>query len=134
MIILHRVVTVALSLFHRARNGPDIGPRTLQNHPHLPSCNIFSRRPSYLPYSRRIRSWQFVQSCLNIFKGPFTQYCSKYLDFHRVSLQTYFAMELKYFKMSEKTRLRVFWHIWNSTYFLQKFSKKILIIFFVRSK
>ena len=47
MIILHRIVTPALSLFHCARNGTGRGPRTLQNHPDPPSCNIFSRRPSY---------------------------------------------------------------------------------------
>ena len=50
MIILHRIVTPALSLFHCARNGTGRGPRTLQNHPDLPSCNTFSRMPSYSKY------------------------------------------------------------------------------------
>ena len=48
MIILHRIVTPALSLFHCARNGTGRGPRTLQNHPDPPSCNVFSRRPSFV--------------------------------------------------------------------------------------
>ena len=51
MIILHRIVTPALSLFHCARNGPGRGPRTLQNHPNPPSYNIFSRRSSFVTLS-----------------------------------------------------------------------------------
>ena len=47
MIILHRLVTTALSLFNFAQNGTGRGPRTLQNYPNPPSSYTFSRRPSY---------------------------------------------------------------------------------------
>ena len=54
MIILHRIVTPALSLFDSGENGTGRGPRTLQNHPDPPSCNVFSRRPSYAAHAFRI--------------------------------------------------------------------------------
>ena len=48
MIILHRKITLALSLFNLGKLGTGTGPRTLQIHPDLPSSYVFSREASHV--------------------------------------------------------------------------------------
>ena len=52
MIILHRKITPALSLFDFAQIGTGRGPRTLQIHPDLPSSNVFSREASFKKFTK----------------------------------------------------------------------------------